>query len=62
MTVSFGIGKKALRTKYKEKITTPGFYTIFKGKNELKAPKSMENELTEKHCGRYCAKQLYFIK
>lgn len=27
----------------------PGFSTNFEGKNESKAPKSMENELTEKH-------------
>lgn len=32
----------------------PDFETNFTGKNELKAPMSMENELTEKHCSRDC--------
>lgn len=40
----------------------PDFNTNSKGKNELKAPKSMENELTEKHCRRDCAKQVDLIK
>lgn len=34
----------------------PDFNTNSKGKNELKAPKSTENELTEKHCRRDFAK------
>lgn len=38
----------------------PGFSTNFKRKNESKAPKSTENELTEKHvCNRLCQTALF---